>query len=332
MTEKKIFIRSTGSYLPEKVLTNKCLEEMVDTTDEWILSRTGIKERRIAADDECTSDLGVKAAQKALSDANILIDEIDLIIVATLSPDYIFPSTACIIQKKIGATCPAFDIGAACSGLLFALSTAKSFISSGQYKNVLVIAAEKVSSFIDYTDRGTCVLFGDGASAIILSDEPGLKGSIEVGEIILGSDGKMHGSLEIPAGGCVFPASSTSIEKKSHFLQMDGGVVFKHAIQRMTGSIKECLEKSGLREEDVDYFIPHQANDRIINALLKRFSIGAERVHKSLENTGNTCAASIGICLDQYLDQKGRIDENILLTTFGAGFTWGTMLLKRERV
>ncbi|MCH9616854.1 MAG: 3-oxoacyl-[acyl-carrier-protein] synthase 3 protein 1 [Chlamydiia bacterium] len=331
MTEKKIFIRSTGSYLPEKVLTNKMLKEMVDTTDEWIVSRTGIKERRIALENECTSDLGVKAALKALAGAKILIEEIDLIIVATLSPDYIFPSTACMIQKKLGATCPAFDVGAACSGMLFALSSAKSFIASGQYKNVLVVAAEKVSSFIDYTDRSTCVLFGDGAAAMIVSDKAGFKESLQVGEIVLGSDGQMHKSLEIPAGGSVLSARNSSTTTKDHFLKMDGKVVFKHAIQRMASSIKECLDQSDVSEQQIDYFIPHQANDRIIDALLKRFSIKIDRVHKTLESTGNTCAASIGICLDHYLDQKVKMDQNILLTTFGAGFTWGSMLLKRER-
>lgn len=332
MQEKKVFIRSTGSYLPEKVLTNKMLQEMVDTTDEWIVSRTGIKERRIAAENQSTSDLGVKAAQNALSNANLLIDQIDLIIVATLSPDYIFPSTACIIQKKLKAKCPAFDVGAACSGMLFALSTAKAFISSNQYKNVLVIAAEKVSSFIDYTDRSTCVLFGDGAAAAVVSDTALLKDPVEIKEIVLSSDGKMHDCLEIPAGGAARPVSTMSIKNKEHLLKMDGPVVFKHAIQRMSSSIKKCLKKAHLKEGDVDYFIPHQANKRIIDALLKRFSMNLEKVHNSVGKTGNTCGASIGICLDEYLHQNTRQDKNILLTTFGAGFTWGSMLLLREKL
>lgn len=330
MTKCKTFINSTGSYLPKKILTNKLLEEMVDTTDEWIFNRTGIKQRRIAEEEELTSDLGVKAAIKALEKAREDVSCVDLIIVATLSPDYIFPSTACVIQKKLGANCPAFDIGAACSGMLFAIATAKSYISSGLYKKVLVIAPEKVSSIIDYTDRGTCVLFGDGASAILLSDTPSTDSAVEVGEVVLGSDGTMHKALEIPSGGSSDPVSKHSIENKQHFLKMDGKTVFRHAIKRMTSSIQQCLLKSELSVEDVDYFIPHQANQRIIEALLKRFSIDEKKVHKNVINIGNTCAASVGICIDEYFDENKKKEENILLTAFGAGFTWGSVILKRR--
>jgi 3-oxoacyl-[acyl-carrier-protein] synthase-3 len=318
MSQIKTFITSTGSYLPEKVLTNKLLEAMVDTSDEWIVSRTGIKERRIAGDSETTSDLGVKAALKALGKANKTVDDIDLIIVATLSPDHVFPSTACLIQKKLNATCPAFDVGAACSGMVFALAAAKGFISSGLYQNVLVIASEKVSSVIDYKDRSTCVLFGDGASSALLSSSSTSKMSFEIGEIDLGCDGKMHASLEVPSG--------------HPFMKMDGSTVFRHAVKRMSASIKTCLERASLLEDQIDYFIPHQANQRISDALLKRFSFGEEKVHKNVDRYGNTCAASIGIGLDEYMESKEGAGEHILLAAFGAGFTWGSMILKRGKV
>lgn len=330
MLERKTYIQSTGSYLPKEVLCNKRLESMVDTTDEWIISRTGIKERRIAHVDELTSDLGVKAAEKALHKANMAVEDVELIIVATLSPDHIFPSTACIVQKKLGATCPAFDVGAACSGMLFAIATAKGYIASGLYKNILVIAAEKVSSNIDYSDRSTCVLFGDGAAAILLSSTPPNDNALEIGDVVLGSDGTMHNSLEIPSGGACSPASSDTIEDKGHFLKMDGRAVYRHAVKRMSASMQELLEKANLKNEDIDYFIPHQANDRIIEALLKRFVIDRKKVHKNVHNFGNTCAASVGICLDEYLDKNTHTDKNILMTTFGAGFTWGSIHLKRE--
>jgi 3-oxoacyl-[acyl-carrier-protein] synthase III len=328
MIQNKTYISETGSYLPSKVLTNQDLEGMVDTSDEWIVSRTGIKERRIAKKEESTSDLGVKAAQDVLKKAALNIDEIDLIIVATLSPDYIFPSTACLVQKKLGAKCPAFDVVAACSGLIFALSSAKAYVSSGQYKKVLVIAAEKVSSMIDYTDRSTCVLFGDGASAALVTDEPMGDNALEIDQIVLGCDGEMHSALEIPAGGSFEPHSKDAIEGRRHFLKMDGQIVFKHAVKRMTASIEECLKKASLQNSDVDYFIPHQANFRIIKALLKRFAIDSKKVHSNMEYVGNACGASVGICLDEYLDNKPKSDKNILLTTFGAGFTWGSVILK----
>ncbi len=316
MSQIKTFITSTGSYLPEKVLTNKLLEAMVDTSDEWIISRTGIKERRIAADDESTSDLGVKAALKALEKAGKTVGDIDLIIVATLSPDHLFPSTACLIQKKLNATCPAFDVGAACSGMIFALAAAKGFISSGLYKNILVIASEKVSSVIDYTDRSTCVLFGDGASCALLSSSSDSEISFEIKEIDLGSDGNMHAALEVPVG--------------HPFMKMDGSTVFRHAVKRMSTSIKTCLENASLTEDQIDYFIPHQANQRISDALLKRFSFSEEKVHKNVDRYGNTCAASVGIGLDEYIETKPHGSKHILLAAFGAGFTWGSMILTRE--
>ena len=331
MTLVKTFINSTGSYLPKKILTNQLLEEMVDTTDEWIYSRTGIKERRIADKNQYTSDLGYHAAIDAIEKEGVDKKSIDLIIVATLSPDHIFPSTACIIQKKLEVLCPAFDIGAACSGMMFALATAKAYISSGLYRKVLVIAPEKVSSIIDYTDRTTCILFGDGAAAAILSDSPS-KNSYEIGEVVIGSDGTMHRSLEVPSGGSFDPITEERIKTQKQFLSMDGKSVYRHAVKRMTSSIEECLKKSNLDPDQIDYFIPHQANERIIKALLKRFAIDEEKVHRNVKTVGNTCAASIGICLDEYFSRGLVSAKNIFITTFGAGFTWGTMRLKKEEL
>jgi len=328
MVRGEAFIAYTGSYLPEKVLSNSCLESMVDTSDEWIVSRTGIKNRRIADKSEATSDLGVFAAKDLLEKAKMAPTDIDMIIVATLSPDYPFPSTACMIQKKLGAKCPSFDVMAACSGMLFALATAKGFILSGQHKRILIVAAEKVSSVLDYTDRSTCVLFGDGASAALVTDEPISENALAIGEIDLGSDGEMHKALEIPAGGCFDPISKEVVEERRHYLRMDGQVVFKHAVRRMNSSIGGCLAKAGLTSGDIDYFIPHQANHRIMESLLKRLEIDPSKVHNNVENVGNTCSASIGICLDEYFDKRANTDKTVLMCTFGAGFTWGSMILR----
>ncbi|MCH9621050.1 MAG: 3-oxoacyl-[acyl-carrier-protein] synthase 3 [Chlamydiia bacterium] len=330
MVQKRAYISETSSYLPDTVMTNSQLEKVVETTDEWIVSRTGIKERRIAHKEEATSDLGVKAAHKLLEKAQLDISQVDLIIVATLSPDYIFPSTACIIQKKLKAKCPAFDVVAACSGMMFALATAKGYITSGLYKNIMVIAAEKVSSILDYTDRSTCVLFGDGACAALVTDKPLSDHAVWMDEIVLGSDGEMHQALEVPSGGSVEPLSKEALEEKRHCLRMDGRVVFRHAVKRMISSISECLKKGNIEIDEIDYFIPHQANNRIIEAILKRFMIDPQKVHRNVEYIGNVCAASVGICLDEYLEHRSKSDQNILMAAFGAGFTWGTMILKGE--
>jgi 3-oxoacyl-[acyl-carrier-protein] synthase-3 len=321
-------IVATGSYVPSKVLTNFDLEKMVDTSNEWIITRTGIKERRIAQDTESVADMGYKAALTAIKNADIDVSEIELIIVSSLTPDYIFPSTACLIQEKIGASnAAAFDLQAACTGYVYGLSVAKSFVSSGMYKKVLFIAAEKNSSFIDYTDRSTCVLFGDGASACIISSEG--KGFL-IDSIYLGSEGKYSDLIQLPAGGSRIPASNETVTNRQHYLKMLGNEVFKHAVLKMESSCKFCLEKAHVKEEDISWIVPHQANLRIIEAIQKRFKhLPAEKVYKTLDKYGNTSSSSVGIALDELIiTQNPCQGELILLTAFGAGLTWGAVLLK----
>lgn len=323
-------IIGTGSYLPEKVLSNHDLEKIVDTSDEWIVTRTGIKERRIARADEFTSHLGTKAAKKAMADANITPEEIDFILVATLTPDYAFPSTACLIQSEIGAKKAAgADIQAACTGYLYLLAMAKSFVESGLYKNVLVIAAEKLSAITNYKDRSTCILFGDGAAACVVSSEG--KG-LAIENIELGADGDQADLIIMPAGGSRKPATLESIASCEHFIQMAGNEVFKHAVRRMEAACKDCLEGAGLSEQQISWLIPHQANMRIIDAIAKRFEhLPQERIFKTVQKYGNTSASSVGIALDELL-KKGPLKkgEKILLTAFGAGLTWGAVILGAE--
>lgn len=322
---KQAIIIGTGSYLPERVLTNGDLEKMVDTSDEWIVSRTGIKERRIAAAHESTSDMGIKAAEKAIEKAQIDPKKIDLVLVATLSPDYIFPSTACIIQSKMNLNAAAMDIQAACSGFVYVLSVAKAYVESGLYHNVLVVASEKLSSVVDYEDRGTCILFGDGAAACIVSDQG--KG-LRIRDIVLGSDGCQGEILIMPGGGSRHPSTKESVEAKMHYIKMEGKDVFKHAVRRMETSSKECIEKAGLQESDISWLIPHQANIRIIDAIAKRFQVPYERVYITIDKYGNTSSSSIGIALDEFLNEKKLLPgENVLLTAFGAGLTWGSTVL-----
>lgn len=326
---KQAKILGTGAYLPEKVLSNSDLEKMVDTSDEWIVTRTGMKERRIAEKEEFTSHMGSKAALQAIKNAGIDPRSIELILVATITPDYIFPSTACLIQSQIGLEkIPAMDLQAACSGYIFALSMAKAFIESGLYRNILLIAAEKLSSIVDYEDRSTCVLFGDGASACVVSDQG--KG-LSIRECILGSDGEQTNILLMPAGGSRFPASKETVENKLHSIKMGGKEVFKHAVRRMESSAKQCLEKADLKEEDISWLIPHQANIRIIEAIAKRFKVPNERVYVTVDKYGNTSASSVGIALHELLSEKGITKgDNLLLTAFGGGLTWGSTVLTYE--
>ena len=262
-------IIGTGAYLPERVLTNRDLEQMVETSNEWIVTRTGIEERRIARADEYPSTMGVEAAKRALADANIAPEQVDLILVATLTPDYIFPSTACLIQHAIGAKrAAAFDLQAACSGYLYALSMAKAFVETGAYCNVLVIASEKLSSITNYKDRSTCVLFGDGAAACVISAQGE---GLAIEAIQLGADGEQANLLMMPAGGSRNPPSVETLAQELHFIKMAGNEVFKHAVRRMESACKDCLDRIGLVEEDVSWLIPHQANLRIIDAIANRF-------------------------------------------------------------
>lgn len=322
-------IIGTGSYLPEKVLTNADLENMVETSDEWIVTRTGISERRIAATEEFTSTMGAEAALRALADANLSPDQVDYILVATLTPDYIFPSTACLIQQAIGAkNAAATDMQAACAGYLYALSMAKAFVESGLYKCVLIIASEKLSAITDYKDRSTCIIFGDGAAACIVSSEGTPK--LSLGTVCLGADGE-HAPLIIqPAGGSRSPATLETVEQRQHYIKMAGNEVFKHAVRRMESSCKECLELAGVTEQEVSWLVPHQANVRIIDAMGKRFEhLPADRIYKTLHKYGNTSASSVGIALDELL-KSGQVEpgQHILLAAFGAGLTWGAALLK----
>lgn len=330
MKQHQAKIIGTGSYLPEKVLSNHDLEKMVETSDEWIVTRTGMKERRIAREDEFTSHMGTAAARAAIENAGLTPDDIDFILVATLTPDYFFPSTACLIQSAIGARrASAVDIQAACTGYLYLLSMAKSFIESGLHKNILIVAAEKLSSITNYKDRSTCILFGDGAAAAVVS---GTGKGLSIDAVKLGADGDQAQLIILPAGGSRLPASSATVQADQHYIQMAGNEVFKHAVRRMEASCKECLEAAGVIEQEISWLIPHQANMRIIDAIAKRFEhLPPERIFKTVQKYGNTSASSVGIALDELLRkaplQKG---ERILLTAFGAGLTWGSGILRAE--
>ncbi len=327
MSTNRARIKGLGSYLPEKILSNADLEKLVDTSDEWISSRTGIKERRIATD-ECTSDLGIKAARIALQNAKVRLEEIDLILVATLSPDYIAPSTAAVIQGQLGdsMTAPAFDIQASCSGFIYGLSIAKAYVESGIYKKILFIAAEKMSPFIDYQDRNTCVLFGDGAAAAVIAAEGE---GWEIGAVELGADGKYYADGIIPAGGARCPSSPQTIADRSHYFKMDGKEVFKHAVRRMEQLAQLCLKKAHCKEDEQVWVIPHQANARIIDAVEKTLTENV-KVFRTIHKYGNTSASSIGIALTELVQEKTfKEQDKILLVAFGIGFTWGATTLSK---
>lgn len=318
----KANIIGTGSYLPERVLTNQELEKMVETNDEWIVSRTGMKERRLAKDGEFTSDMGAAAAKAALADAGLSADEIDFVLVATITPDYLCPSSACLIQKAIGAKRAAsMDVQAACTGFIYALSIAKSFVETGLFKNVLVVASEKLSSVTDYRDRSTCILFGDGAGACVVSASG--KQGLSISSVCLGSDGEQSDLIVVPTGGCRSPAT------EGKYLQMAGNEVFKHAVRRMESACRESLERAELQESDISWLIPHQANIRIIDAMAKRFEhLPPEKVFKTVHKYGNTSASSVAIALDELRKQEKILEgEHILLTAFGGGLTWGAAIL-----
>ncbi|NLY55169.1 MAG: ketoacyl-ACP synthase III [Firmicutes bacterium] len=316
-----------GKYLPERIVTNRELEELVDTSDEWITTRTGISERRIAAAEQATSDLAIAAAQEALLDARLGADELDLIIVATISPDMIFPATACLVQAALGATkAAAFDLSAGCSGYVYALITAAQFIAAGLYQNVLVVGADTLSRLTDWQDRRTCVLFGDGAAAAVVGRVPdgyGILGSL------LGADGTGGNHLYLPAGGSRRPASPETLENREHYIKMSGPEVFKFAVKVMEEATLQVIEQAGLTLADIDLFVPHQANIRIIDSSLHRMGVPHERVFLNVDKYGNTSAASVGIALAEAV-AAGRVHDgdNILLVGFGAGLTWGSAVLK----
>ena len=321
-------ILGTGSYTPDKIITNDDMSKIVDTSDEWIATRTGIRQRRFAADDETTSDMAIQAANKAILSAGIEKNSIDCIIFATMTPDMPFPSSACLLQDQMGLpNVTAFDIQAACSGFIYALNLANTMILSKQYKTILIIGAEKLSSILDFKDRTTCVLFGDGASAAIVSksDDSG----VGILHTDTGADGGTPELLHQPAGGSAIPPCIDSINNRLHFLKMNGKEIFKKAVRVMGQSCVKSLEACNLTAADIDLVIPHQANMRIIESLAKRLEIPLDKFHNNLDLYGNTSAASIGIALDEAI-KANRIKkgDRILLVAFGAGLTWGSQIIQ----
>lgn len=324
---KSVGILGVGHYLPEKILTNQDLEKMVDTTDEWITERTGIKERHIAAPEQATSDLATIAAERALADAGVAAEEIDLVIVGTASSDHIFPSTACLVQNRIGAKhAAAFDLAAGCSGFVYGLTVATQMIKSGLYKKALVIGAETLSRIMNWTDRNTCVLFGDGAGAAVIGE---VEEGLGVLGVDMGADGEGGKFLLQPAGGSRKPASPETVAANEHTIYMNGPEVFKFAIQIMGKSAKNALKNAGLGLDQLDMLFPHQANLRIINSAAKRLKMPMDRVWVNVDKYANTSAACIPICLCE-AQAAGRLHkgDTILLVGFGAGLTWGSVVLK----
>ena len=324
----KITAAITGvqGYVPDYILTNKELETLVDTNDEWITSRTGVKERRILkGKGSATSDLGTKAIQGLLEKTNTSAEEIDLIICATATPDMLFPSTACIIADKVGAkNAFAYDIMAACSGFLFSLSTASKFIETGSYKKIIVVGADKMSSIVDYTDRSTCIIFGDGAGAILL--EPSEEG-FGIQDSILKSDGSGRSFLHMKGGGSQKPSTHETVDNKDHYIFQDGQPVFKAAVKSMADVSEEIMERNNLTAEDVAWLVPHQANKRIIDATARRMGVGDDKVMLNIQKYGNTTNGTIPLCLWEWENQLNKGD-NIILAAFGGGFTWGSIFLK----
>lgn len=318
-------ILGTGMYVPDRVLTNQELEQMVETNDEWIVTRTGIRERRIAAEHQATSDLAVEAAREALKNAGITAEQLDLIVVATITPDMAFPSTACIIQEKLGAKkAAAFDLSAACSGFIYGLANASNFIANGMYKYALVIGAECLSKITDYTDRNTCILFGDGAGAVVL-------GEVEEGRgfksFELGADGA-GGELLKVCGGSRNPLSQELLDQRSHYIYMEGREVFKFAVRIMGSAAEESLRKAGMDKNDIDYLVPHQANIRIIQSALQRLELSEDKCVVNVDRYGNVSAGSIPIALAE-ADRENRFKkgDRLVLVGFGGGLTWGASTL-----
>lgn len=321
----RVGIMGTGSYVPERILTNDDLAKIVDTNDEWITTRTGIRERRIASDDEATSDLAFKAAEKAIIDAGIDKNEIELIIVATMTQDHLTPSTAALVQDKLGIKAAAFDVSAACTGFIYGFTAGYSFIKAGIYKKVLVIGAETMSRVIDWEDRGTCILFGDGAGAVVL-------GEVETGGFLashLAADGSGACELIVPAGGSRKAATAETIENREVYLKMNGREIFKFAVKAFPESVENVLTQQNLIADDIDIFIPHQANVRIIEAIAKRFKQPLDKFFVNLHKYGNTSGASIPIALDE-ASKEGRFKkgDKIVATGFGGGLTYGSILFE----
>lgn len=322
--KRRIKIRSTGFYVPEKVLTNFDLEKIVDTSDEWIVSRTGIRKRRIASEEEATSDLAIEASKQALERGRLKVKDIDLIILATSTPDTIFPSTACWAQKGLGADyVPAFDVSAGCTGFLYGMIIAEGMILHGTVNRILLIGAELLTKVTNWKDRNTCVLFGDAAGAAILEESDDESGMLSY---YWKADGNLGNLLSIPGGGTRIPTSPRTIAQDLHYLQMKGNEVFKHAVKRMGEAALESLKLAGLKREDITHFIPHQANNRIIEATGKRLNIPPEKVYTNIDRYGNVSVASIPISLHE-LNQERKLKKGdiIVMDAFGAGFTWAAV-------
>jgi len=319
-------ILGLGCYLPSKKITNTDLEKIVDTSDQWIMTRTGIKERRIASKEEATSDLGVAASKIAIEDAGLKPDDIDLIITATITPDMFFPATACIIQDKIGAkNAAAFDINAACSGFVFGMIIAQQFVNTGVYNNVLVVGAEKLTSIVDWTDRSTCILFGDGAGACVI----GRSKERNIISSFMGADGSRGDLLKVPAGGSRLPTTLETVKDKLHFLKMEGNEVFKIAVRVMADAANQATKKIGLGCDDIKLLIPHQANIRILLAVAKKLGLPEEKIFMNIEKYGNMSAASTAVALVEAC-KEGRIKkgDNVVLVAFGGGLTYGAAVIK----
>lgn len=322
-------VTAVGHFLPEERLTNADLEQMVDTSDEWIRSRTGIRERRILRDDDkATSYMAARAAQELLDKRGLDADEIDAIVVATVTPDMLFPATACLVQAELGAgRAFGFDLSAACSGFLYAFNVGTGLIESGQCEKVLVIGADKMSSIIDFTDRSTCILFGDGAGAVLLEPSSATGGEgYGVEDIYQRVDGSDWHQLQQPAGGSRRPATHQTVDNHEHFLKQNGRPVFKQAVRRMAEASGEIMDRNGLSADDVRYLVPHQANRRIIEATARQMDLPMEKVMLNIGRYGNTTAATIPLCLHDW-EQDLRPGDRLILATFGGGFTWGATLV-----
>lgn len=321
-TVKTVAIVGTGSFLPDQVLTNADLEKMVETSDEWIVTRTGIRERRIAGEQDATSDMAARAALKALHKAGAQPSDVDVIIVATITPDMVFPSTACFVQQKIGAkNAFCFDVEAACAGFLYSMELAKGMIGNGTVRTALVIGAEKLSCITDWQDRNTCVLFGDGAGAVVLRAKETGHGLISCA---MGSDGTLNGLLNLPAGGSRHPASKKTIESRMHYMKMEGKEVFKHAVRSMSDAAQQALRKAGVTLDHVKCIIPHQANMRIIQAISEKLGVSMDKFYVNLDRVGNMSAASIPVALDEACQiERVKRGDMVLFVAFGGGFTWG---------
>jgi 3-oxoacyl-[acyl-carrier-protein] synthase III len=323
---KKVGIIGVGKYLPKKILSNADLEKIVDTSDEWITTRTGIKERRLVAKTEATSDLALKAAKDALTDAKLDPCDIDLIIVATITPDMQFPATACLLQSSLGAkNAVCFDVSAACSGFIYGLTIAQQFVARSVYKNALVVGAEAISTITDWQDRGTCVLFGDGAGAAVVSE-------VKSGGIVasyLGSDGTMSELLNVPGGGSRNPACAKTLDSRLHYIKMRGNELFKVAVNTMTNAAETVLKQADLKISDVNLIIPHQANTRIIVAVAKKLKLPLDKFYLNIERYGNMSSASLAVALCEAV-KEGRIKkgDTVLLDAFGAGLVWGACIIK----